>query len=305
MIEGFKDAGRLLYHYTKMKTAQEHIFPTWKIRMGSFRQMNDPKETRTWHFDLGTNEKRDLLCKERDELCERLSVRFKDHARVLCFCQDVGPLTGQHLVEIGRRGFARPRMWAQYGEAYTGVCLVFDRQKLEQRIKQACEAAFEILAAKVSYRDRGIVPDHQGHYIIGLDHLERVGFDQYWKNHARQFARRLFFEKMEDWRDEVEFRYVAFFNDRPEVLVDMADALVGVIFGDAAEEKAVDALIEILRPRKVQMMGLQWHNCSPWYDFGNLKYSPTGWNSPWAVAQDRARKAKEASSSSAGSPAQA
>ena len=99
---------------------------------------------------------------------------------------------------------------------------------------------------------------------------------------------------MEDWRDEVEFRYLAFFDDTPEVLVDMADSLEAVIFGDAADESEVDATIQVLRPKKIQMMGLRWHNCSPWYDYGNLKYSATAWNSPWAIAQAKARGAKPA-----------
>lgn len=289
MIEGVKDAGKYVYHYTSMQTARKYIFQTGKLRMGSFRKMNDPKETRTWHFDLWTNENRDLKSAERDRLCEALSVRFKDHARVLCLCQDVGPLTGDHMGEISRRGFARPRMWAQYAGVHSGVCLVFDREKLAERVELACQGAFRRISGPIQYRNHHIAPDHTGHYLINLDVLAEHGFEKYWRWHLDTYWKRLFFEKMEDWRDEVEFRFVAFFDGDEEIYVDFADALVGVIFGDAADETEVDAVIENLLPTKVEFMGLRWRNCSVWYDYENFKYSRQLRSSPWFEAQQRAR----------------
>ncbi len=290
MIEGFKDHSQLLYHYTKMSTARNHIFRTGRLRMSDFRLMNDPKESRMWKFGLTGAKCGDMKCKEWDELGAKLSTRFKEHARVMCFCRDVEPLTGDHMGDIGRRGFARPRMWAQYAENHTGVCLVFDRVKLSEQIKQACAKAWIVIGSKVNYRDRHIAADLRGHYEINLDWLERLGFEQYWRQHIRQFGQRLFFEKMEDWRDEWEYRYVAFFEDTPEVFVDMADALVGVAFGVDAKVEDVDALIEVLLPTKVKLIGLKWENAMPWYDYGNFKYDRNMRNSPWGNAQMEANR---------------
>ena len=119
--------------------------------------------------------------------------------------------------------------------------------------------------------------------------LAEHGFEKYWRWHLDTYWKRLFFEKMEDWRDEVEFRFVAFFDGEEEIFVDFADALVGVIFGDAADETEVDAVIENLLPTKVEFMGLRWRNCSPWYDYENFKYSRQLRSSPWFEAQQRAR----------------
>lgn len=289
MIEGFKASDQLLYHYTKMSTARHHIFKTGRMKMNSFRAMNDPKESRTWKFNLSGANCGKLTCKEWDELGAKLSTRFKDHARGLCFCQDVGPLTGDHLAEISRRGFARPRMWAQYAETHTGICLVFDRAKLSRQVALACVNAFALLQGKVAYQDRHIAPDLLGHYEINLDRLTRLGFERYWQEHATQYCGRLFFEKNADWRDEWEYRFVAFFPDTPEIYVDMADALVGVIFGTEAKPEDEDEIIKVLWPTKVRLMGLKWENATPWYDYRNFKYDRQLSQSPWGEAQRRAK----------------
>ncbi|WP_458179926.1 DUF2971 domain-containing protein [Bradyrhizobium sp. 14AA] len=38
---------------------------------------------------------------------------------------------------IWSRGFCRPRMWQQYGDNYRGVCMVYDRQALDDAIPMA------------------------------------------------------------------------------------------------------------------------------------------------------------------------
>lgn len=38
---------------------------------------------------------------------------------------------------VAGRGFALPGMWAQFSNKNHGVCLVFDKEKFENRIKKA------------------------------------------------------------------------------------------------------------------------------------------------------------------------
>lgn len=178
-------------------------------------------------------------------------------------------------------------MWAQYAERHTGVCLVFDRKQLDRAVAKASEKAFAVYYGNITYRDQLVVPGWEGDYMINVDELERRGFDRYWRDHIETFKNRLLFEKMQDWKDEREFRYVAFLDDPGDLYIDVTEALVGVFFADGADDREVDALIEILLPSKVQMMGLKWKNCSPWYDFGNLKYDRQLRKSPWFEAQKR------------------
>lgn len=298
MIQNFKDHQALLYHYTSIRVATDYIIKTGKLRMGSFRKTNDPKESKNWEFNLGTNQNRDLGKYRMTELSRRLSDTIKDKARLLCFCRDAGPLSGNHMEDVYKRGFSKARMWAQYGEKHTGVCLVFDQQKLEARIRHVSESAILAHAGPVTYRNRSVVWGGEGDYMINVDELEKRGFGNYWPAHIDTYRHRLFFEKLEDWRDENEFRYIAVFDHADDVFIEYGDALVGIVFGDAVDESVEDALIQMLLPSKVQMMGLKWKNCSPWYDFGNFKYDRQMRKSPWYAAQLSAKRREMAGNES-------
>jgi len=39
-----------IYHYTKLETALEYIFPTMTLRTNFLNNMNDPKEKELWTF---------------------------------------------------------------------------------------------------------------------------------------------------------------------------------------------------------------------------------------------------------------
>ena len=273
MIIGFKDHDRLLYHYTRLDTARNYILKDWTLRMSSFRGTNDPKETKTWVFSLESNEHRDLAKYDLFELSERYSNKVKDNCRVICFCRDSEPLTGIHLNDIAKRGFAKPRMWAQYGDAHKGVCLAFDREKLIEKVAEACANAVGIYYGNVTYRDRGLLPRlDEGHYSIDVDYIEKHGFETFWKTHLDQYHHRLLFEKMEDWKDEREYRFVTVFPEPQEVFVDIRECLVGVLFGDAVDHDESEAVIDMLIDTDVKMQGMQWNNCGPWYDYGSLRY---------------------------------
>ena len=132
MIIGFKESGKFLYHYTKLETAKEKILAEGKLRFSRLWETNDPKEKRDWEFGMGSNENADLGKYNLSSLSGQLSEGIKKNTHILCFCQDADGLTGDHLKDIFLRGFARPRMWAQYGGNHQGVCLVFEKYRLGQ-----------------------------------------------------------------------------------------------------------------------------------------------------------------------------
>src|SRR4051812_33936042 len=105
MIQNHKDPNRLLYHYTSMEKATERIIKNGKLRFSTFRKTNDPKESKSWEFNLGTNRPKGLDPEiyKGNVLSARLSDKIKDHARVLCFSRDTGPLSGVHLDDVHLR----------------------------------------------------------------------------------------------------------------------------------------------------------------------------------------------------------
>lgn len=281
MIEGISEPDRYVYHYTTAEVACDHILKSRLLRFSQYTCTNDPKESKTWQFDLGTNTNRDLGAYKMAELSSWLSSELKARTRVLCVSKDRGPLTGNHMDDIFHRGYCKPRMWDHYAGRHSGVCLVLDRKKLSEAIDVQVGRSYLVLSGDVEYVDRSIVGDlyEDQQYLINVDVLEEVGRNAYAQLHLKTHYRRLFFEKMMDWRDECEFRWVALANSDQDLYVSIRDSLVGVMIGESAPDEVV---VQVMQAGgAIRYMGLKWKNCSPWYDYANLRYVYGISQSPW------------------------
>ena len=283
MIENVTTADKFLYHYSKVTTAVDYILKDRSLMLGRYNTTNDPKETKSWQFNLGTNEDRELGKYNMAEESAWLSHELKYRARLACFCMDSSPLSGNHLDDIFKRGFCKPRMWAQYAEKHTGVCLVFDRRKLSKSIDEQFASKHLVMSGPIKYVDRSIAPNLylDQPYIINVDVLESVGRNAYPQLHLKTHYQTLFFEKMTDWQNENEWRWVVFTNSDEEIFVNYGSALVGLVFGEDTSDKAVQDMMNLTESCSLRYMGLKWKNCSPWYDFANLRYMPSVKDSPW------------------------
>jgi len=166
-------------------------------------------------------------------------------------------------------------MWAQYALKHTGVCLVFDRAKLTRLIDEQIRAKNRyVIDGGVQYIDRSIVQDifREQQYVINMNALNVLGRDTYPNWHLQTNFQRLFFEKMTDWKDETEWRWVVFSSVDEDIYVDFKDSLVGIMFADNTDESFVDEVITMTNTWGINYMGLKWKNCSPWYDFANYRY---------------------------------
>lgn len=275
MIENVTSETQFVYHYTKARTALDYILRNRSLRFGPYNRTNDPKESKNWQFDFGTNEERDLGKYSMKALSEHLSSGLKRKTKLACFSMDSTPLTGNHLNDIYKRGFCKPRMWAQYAENHTGVCLVFDFKKLSKLVALAADKSL-LLSGPVEYVNRNMLrrlnsPDDQ-QYVINIDYLEQVGKDEYIRAHLATHYHRLFFEKMLDWRDESEWRYVVFSESDDDLIVDIENSLTGIIFGENTQEETIEGIMKDTAKLGLRYMGLKWKNCSPWYDYANPRY---------------------------------
>jgi len=272
MVEYAVDASMYLYHYTSMSTAQK-IVQSGALRLGRYRNTNDPKERKAWHFSVGAAVGTVLDPSTAQTMSDWLSAAIKSTARLACFSKDVGPLAGDNVKDINQRGFSRPRMWAQYGDDHKGVCLVFRVQDFLDATRSRFSDTTLRVFDEVQYVDRSVVPNlfspDEQQYTIDLAAFESLGRDQYLLQHVAAHRHRLFFEKMTDWANEREWRYVAFDRDPGEVYVPFQDALAGIIFGEEVTAAAMNKLIQAAEQYKPWFMRLKWKNCSPWYDYEN------------------------------------
>ena len=123
-------------------------------------------------------------------------------------------------------------MWAQYADNHKGVCLFFDRERLETNFRSQMDGNGIVLAGPVTYeRDVPLAP---------LD-CDEGNLDQ----QRVEVVRRRSFVKLQDWASEQEYRllYIAAASTRPLYeYVSIYDALVAICLGDRFP-KALDPCI--------------------------------------------------------------
>ena len=282
MIYGVRDGDEYLYHYTSAETARGFILKNGTLKLGTYTTTNDPKEARDWQFSLWTAGSRDLGSYAFAETSKRFSDLLKRKAKLACFSTDTNPLTGDPIKDILNRGFAKPRMWAQYGVNHTGVCLVFRKSALLSAVRSGLKTTM-LFAGPVAYRNRLILGKlGPGDFTIDIDLYESLGPTAYARSHLQVHHHTLFFEKLQDWRDEAEWRIVAFTDADESEYAPFGDSLVGVMHGASIAEDISWAIAEMTDDAHVKHMGLTWKNSSPWYHFEAMRWSSTDRKSPWA-----------------------
>ena len=246
------DSERYVYHYTKWERLLD-IMHTG-LRLGPLAQMNDPRESKDWYPPLVFRGDLRLTANEI-AVFNRAVAEYRKRIRIVAFCLDQPFGEGYNR---SRRGYSRPRMWAQYAENHKGVCIVMDRVGLDQAIRLGYPDQRDswVLAGKVEYVETA--PDDPASRAIVLrdDHdIEASVQDSF-----TQFAHRLFFVKHVDWRDENEYRWVYYDSDGTGTginglrgpFVDIRNHVVALVLG----ADYADAHLPVAR------MFAQWHNIS-------------------------------------------
>ncbi len=279
LIYGLRDHERYVYHYTKARTALDYIIRYNTLRLSVFSKTNDPRESTTWRFNMGSLSRAGHPLLEKygaaDRVSKLMSGPLQKAARVACFCSDAPELTGEPTADIYLRGLAKPRMWAQYGQDHRGVCLVFDRNKLLKAMSAGFRAlpnSIFLVWSPVAYSNHRLVPPlHEHEFSVTAEDLAEHGLEQYPWAHLRRYWRRLFFEKAIDWSGETEWRIVGFTKSKGPLDLPIGDSLAAVIHGARISVKTSKAIISLTDRPEVEHMGLTWMNGAPWYDIGGTK----------------------------------
>lgn len=219
----FKD-NDTVYHYTTSETALLHILRNMKLRLSPRSHSSDPVEN-TKHFfsysggiqgeGIPTDAMR--LTKETQEILEK--------TKQVCFCKNnlIKDENGMTFPPFEKYGFAKPRMWDQYGDKYKGVCLAFSLNKLLENAGKV-----NIIGDNIDYKTY-----HQieiSHHSIDTNRLLQDGYDKYKQFYENYLIKRLF-NKHSDYIHENEFRLCSFADGNYDY-IDISNALVGVIISD-------------------------------------------------------------------------
>ena len=257
-----KDQTEFVYHYTRAEAAINWILPSRRLKLGAYAKTNDPKEVKQWTFGLG-NVPLQADHVSIDEISARVSSAIKQQAHVFCAGVDTGLVEGAGY-EIHCRGFARPRMWDQYGDKHKGVCLIFRRARLDKLFIDQ-HSDMTVHGGRVKYHDRSpfldLRVDHP--YLIDYPRLLRVGVQQYAIEHLHRHLGHFFFEKATDWRDEHEHRWLVVSSASDDIYLSYEDALAGVVFGEDCPADHVRQCVRLARRPGTDFEQLKWKNSAP------------------------------------------
>jgi hypothetical protein len=183
-------SGKHVFHFTKFESALR-IIATRSLKFGRFENMNDIAEV-----------KRDIYGMIPADTINKELLNYKSIS-----------LT---LDKPSHRGFKIDPLWGHYAQGGNGACLVFDIDKLSQRIIE--QFGKKATIAKIRYSSK-----HSNAVFAKGD--SQIAVDKYIRNNLKS----IFFTKAYDWKYEQELRILIKEEGTNEKYLYWDDALIAVI----------------------------------------------------------------------------
>ncbi len=286
-----EDTNKFVYHYTKAKVAINNILNEGHLRFSPYNKTNDPLETKSWYLnitdgvdrvisELNNIEKKNILDNLLDfsQTQKNILNDIKSIFKIICFTRDnPNQLKSPTLISSFLRGWGHPRMWAQYAENHEGVCLMFDRNKLNEVIKENFKR-YKIYQGEMKYLNEPIPEVIKS---IKYEELIKIGIKKIIQKKIEENINRFFFQKSFDWQEEFEYRWLIESNENLEeyLYIPINNAIRAIILGTNVVEDNENKLIDYSKKFKVRIYKMDWMNGTPiankspyqpWvYDFPN------------------------------------
>ena len=145
--------GTWLCHYTTADTAFEYILPERRLRMSPYRLMRDPLEERDLAFAAAFFPDATPGAEGGYWMFMERIAQIRGEMRLLSLTMDADHHDADaHLYAFG---WARARLWEQYARNHAGVCLVFNRERLQAALRSSLDAQGTCYDGAVEYSPRG------------------------------------------------------------------------------------------------------------------------------------------------------
>lgn len=255
------DAGRYLFHYTRQDAFLAHILPTRQLRMSSFANLNDPRESKNWQCSVRVPSSSPVTW-DVVALSRQFSEEMKGRSFVVCFTRDDPDLNAGRLAHLYGRGYAHPSMWDRYAGGHSGVCLSFDAVQLGDDIARSVGSSGLLYHQGISYAD--MPPNAVEAFELDGQRILDNGEAAALREHQENYAGSLYFYKSTDWSTEFEYRWVLIADDSSsEHYINIAPSLSGVIFGDAFPRPAIEMVRPMLESTGVLTAQIRYRNGDP------------------------------------------
>lgn len=260
---------KYLYHYTTFEKALKIIYSE-ELRFSPITNTNDTTESKP-KIIYNLDDVNDEVKRKLNIVTSFFNKRL-DTVRLLCFsCDtcfknkekkqrlDLAKNNKFFYYDISGRGFALPRMWAQYSSNSTGVCFIIDKKRFENELND--NLSF-YKSRKVNYN-----------YITNNYVIDSTKFESLSKKITTNslgsitllnsmlsdddFIRYSFFEKSSDWSNEQEYRYITITDNPTNVVAikNLFNYLAGIVVGEKMAPAYVNAIKKIL-PTEIQIKQL-------------------------------------------------
>jgi hypothetical protein len=251
----------LLAHYTSAAVAMEYVIPSGQLRLSPYERMRDPVENKYVQPGIPMFPEGPA---PSSAMCESVWAHVKevrDGCRLLSLTRDA---TDPNIPgDTFGASWSRPRMWEQYGDLHRGVCLVFDRQRLENALRRAFPRTGTLYTGPVEYSRSGIA-DSAAEALRGVDVrgdeaavLDAVA--SYIEDNYDAF----FFLKHDDFESEREFRALVTARSDEYLFVDYDDAVQAVILGERFPGWQVAGVVELCGEHDIPVLQIGWERGRP------------------------------------------
>lgn len=238
------DPSQFLYHYTNFEAALKIIYYN-KFRFSPLSHTNDTTEQKVRIlYDFPVDESVRSDC----ELLEETWKRWMENSKLLCFSQDEQNsecVTTANRFDSTGRGFALPRMWAQYTQN-AGICFVIDKDSFLADVKRTFPMA---ICQEVHYCGSG--------QILKMSHdtfdeatmiIRHKAPDIITNILPSELIDYLYFTKVLDWAGEHEFRVLIPDSESKTNYLEIENVrkyIKGIVFGESCDDSKIYAINEI------------------------------------------------------------
>lgn len=252
----FINSDDAIFHFTKKATAIEYILYDIELKFGDFKKSNDPQEYSnrvTSAAGWGWKEEHRTKIDEASWLIDEIVKS----SGFLSFCQNKF-----RNGELEENGCLKSRMWSQYGDDQSGICLVFSKSKLLKSIKRQVSSDFTVFHENVVYSDpqKGSIDDNL--YVDGSELAEKEP-EEIAKRHIFQVYKEIFFHKQPDYGDENEFRIVLLPKLKKPgngLFIDISSCLKAIILGDKFPNVYLPTIKELSKNLNIACRKLHWEH---------------------------------------------
>lgn len=272
----------IIYHYTKATTAIDFILYNNQLRFNKARNSVDPIESRradrrTVYYDSEVDKDRSKQHYTEVNELHRVLDDIEGRFNLICFCKNkmgedfasqyyLSPFKGHEELF----GFTKLRMWDQYADKFSGVCIAFSKEK----ILSLNSSKFDLIDDEVKYFSFQELLSKKVGDIQG-NHLVKVGKEQY-KKQLEELARQSFFCKHVDYSGENEYRIGTLFDKdkcsfetiRDEMvfnrsmMLDISGCVVAIFVSSFTNDRQKKDLLEYASDLNVKMIEMRWQHDS-------------------------------------------